>query len=183
MNPSLLRIRLKYSKTDQLGSRLDIVLGRTYQDICPVVAAMAYLAVRRHGEGPLFKFADGRYLTKEHFTHRIREALVALGLHSEDYAGHSFRIGAATMAVQIGLEDSTFRTLGRWKSDTYLRTTPERSFSLYFQISDIPAAIKMICRHYCFFILDIYLHTVILATQHLFAYCHVAHQAFCRHVE
>ena len=45
-----------------------------------------------------------------------------------------------------------------------LRTTPERSFTLYFQIPGIPAAIKMICRHYCFFILDIYLHTVIFAT-------------------
>ena len=73
---------------------------------------MACLTVRRDGEGPLFKFADGWYLTKERFTHRIREALVALGLHSEDYAGHSFRIGAATTAVQIGLEDSTIRTLG-----------------------------------------------------------------------
>ena len=83
----------KYSKTDQLGSGLDIILGRTYQDICPVATAMACLAVRRDGEGPLFKFADGWYLTKERFTCRIREALVALGLRSEDYAGHSFRIG------------------------------------------------------------------------------------------
>ena len=110
-NPSLLRIRLKYSKTDQLGSGLDIVLGRTYHDICPVTAVMAYLAVR-DGEGPIFKFADGRCLTKERFTRRIREALAALGLRSADYAGHSFRIGAATTAVQVGLEDSTIRTLG-----------------------------------------------------------------------
>ena len=119
-NPSLLRIRLKYSKTDQLGSGLDIVLGRTYHDICPVAAVMAYLAVRGDGEGPLFKFADGRCLTKERFTRRIREALAALGLRSADYAGHSFRIGAATTAAQVGLEDSTIRTLGRWKSDAYL---------------------------------------------------------------
>ena len=119
-NPSLLRIRLKYSKTDQLGRGIDIVLGRTYQDICPVAAAMAYLTVRRDGEGPLFKFADGHCLTKERFTRHIREALAALGLRSADYAGHSFRIGAATTAAQVGLEDSTIRTLGRWKSDVYL---------------------------------------------------------------
>ena len=112
LNLSLLRIRLKYSKTDQLGSGLDIVLRRTYQDVCPVAAAMAYLAVRRDGEGPLFKFADRQYLTKEHFTRCIRETLAALGLHSEDDAGHSFRIGTATTAAQVGLEDSTIRTLG-----------------------------------------------------------------------
>ena len=35
----------------QLGRGIDIVLGRTYQDICPVAAAMAYLAVRRDGDG------------------------------------------------------------------------------------------------------------------------------------
>ena len=120
LNLSLLRIRLKYSKTDQLGSGLDIVLGRTYQDVCPVAAAMAYLTVRRDGEDPLFKFADRQYLTKEHFIHRIRETLAALGLRSEDYAGHSFQIGTMTTAAQVGLEDSTIRTLGRWKSDTYL---------------------------------------------------------------
>ena len=89
LNLLILRIRLKYSKTDQLGSGLDIVLGRTYQDVCPVAAAMAYLAVRRDGEGPLFKFADRQYLTKEHFIRCIRETLAALGLRSEDYAGHS----------------------------------------------------------------------------------------------
>ena len=119
-NPSLLRIRLKYSKTDQLGSGLDIVLGHTYQDICPVAAVMAYLAVRRDGEGPLFKFADGQCLTKERFTRRIREALAALGLRSADFAGHSFQIGTPTTAAQVGLEDSTIRTLGRWKSGAYL---------------------------------------------------------------
>ena len=73
---------------------------------------MAYLTVRGDGEGPLFKFADGRSLTKECFTSRIREALSTLGLYSANYAGHSFWIGAATTAAQVGLEDSTIKTLG-----------------------------------------------------------------------
>ena len=106
--------------TYQLGSGLDIVLGHTYQDICPVAAVMAYLAVRRDGEDPLFKFVDGQCLINERFTCHIQEALAALGLHSADYAGHSFRIGTVTTAAQVGLEDSTIRTLGRWKSNAYL---------------------------------------------------------------
>lgn len=35
------------------------------------------------------------------------------------YNGHSFWIGAATTAVQRGLEDSLIQTLGSWHSDAY----------------------------------------------------------------
>ena len=36
------------------------------------------------------------------------------------YSGHSFRIGAATTAAAVGVEDSMIKTLGRWKSAAYL---------------------------------------------------------------
>ena len=45
-NPSLVRIHLGKSKTDQLGIGVDIHLGRTDEDLCPVAALLAYLAVR-----------------------------------------------------------------------------------------------------------------------------------------
>jgi len=38
-----------------------------------------------------------------------------------DYVGHSFRIGAATMASEQGIQDSLIQTLGRWKSSAYTR--------------------------------------------------------------
>lgn len=37
-----------------------------------------------------------------------------------DYAGHSFRIGAANTAVAMGLEDTMIQAMGRWRSDVYL---------------------------------------------------------------
>ena len=41
-------------------------------------------------------------------------------LPADKYAGHSFRIGAATTAASAGIEDSTIQTLGRWQSSSYL---------------------------------------------------------------
>ena len=59
---------------------------------------MAYLAV---GFSPQlsFKLADGHLLTKEHFTKEVQEVLLAKGVKAELFAGHSFRLTAATMAA------------------------------------------------------------------------------------
>ena len=43
----------------------------------------------------------------------VRAVLTEAGLVAKDYAGHSFRIGAATTA---GIQDSLIKTLGRWES-------------------------------------------------------------------
>ncbi len=43
-----------------------------------------------------------------------------MGLNAEDYAGLSFCIGAATTAAAQGVEDSTIRSLGRWRSTAFL---------------------------------------------------------------
>ena len=36
------------------------------------------------------------------------------------YSGHSFRIGAATTAASVVVEDSLIKTLGRWESSAYI---------------------------------------------------------------
>ena len=109
-DPKMLRVRLKKSKTDQFRQGADVFVGKTNCSLNPVAGVLAYMAVRGKQEGPFFKFGDGRPLTKSKFTQEIRSALQAIGLPHQNFAGHSFRIGAATAAAQAGIEDSTFRS-------------------------------------------------------------------------
>ena len=118
-NPSLIQIHLKVSKTDQERKGVSIFIGKTGDDICPVAALTAYLATQDRGDGPLFQFKDRTPLTKDRFIHHVRAALSSAGYNPSLYAGHSFRIGAATTAAERGIEDSTIKALGRWKSDTF----------------------------------------------------------------
>ena len=50
----------------------------------------------------------------------VRAALKAKGIDDTKSVGHSFRIGAATTAAAVGVEDSVIKTLGRWESSAYL---------------------------------------------------------------
>lgn len=127
--PKMVQVKLKRSKTDQLGKGANVFVGRTQCQLCPVAAMLTYMANRGTKEGPFFTFQDGRPLTKPQFTTRIRAALQELGLPYQDYAGHSFRIGAATAAAKAGIEDSTIKTMGRWSSSAflaYIRTPREQ---------------------------------------------------------
>ena len=136
--PSILKVHLKQSKMDQFRKGMDVYVGMTGDDLCPVSAMLAYLALRQGAPGALFHFLDSRLLTALRFTERVREALDALGLHSQHYAGHSFRIGAATTAAERSLEDSLIKALGRWESTaylTYVRTPHKRLAAISQQLS------------------------------------------------
>ena len=91
---------------------VDIYIGRTQSDICPVAAILSYLTCRGSRAGPLFVFSDGRLLTRKRFVTLVREALAAGGIDQDKYCGHSFRIGTATTAAARGIEDSVIKTLG-----------------------------------------------------------------------
>ena len=118
-NPTMVRIRLKSSKTDPFRHGVDVFLGRTHRDLCPVSALLAYVAVRPVVVGPLFAFKDGSFLTRDRLVEAVRSALQMAGVDASRFTGHSFRIGAATFAAHIGIQDSTIKMLGRWESSAY----------------------------------------------------------------
>ena len=119
-NPTALRVHLKHSKCDQFGRGADVFVGRTDNELCPVAAVLTYFAQRGGTPGPLFIDRRHRPLTKASFVARIRGVLEAAGYPAAQFAGHSFRIGAATAAAQAGLEDSRIQALGRWNSAAFL---------------------------------------------------------------
>ena len=58
-------------------------------------------------QGPFFLSSSMSPLTKPTSIVELRKILMALGLPDINYAGHSFRIGAATSAALAGVEEST----------------------------------------------------------------------------
>jgi hypothetical protein len=96
--PTTIKVKIKASKTDPFRQGVDLFIGTTDNELCPVTAMMAYLAKRGQREGMLFHFEDGRLLTRDCFVAQIRQALTAAKINCKPYSGHSFRIGAATTA-------------------------------------------------------------------------------------
>ena len=81
---------------------------------------LAYLVRRRGTPGPLFVMENGQYLTQELFRAQLNTILQEAGLNAKDYNTHSFRIGAATLAREAGISDSSTQMLGQWKSNTFI---------------------------------------------------------------
>lgn len=117
--PTLLSITIKASKTDPFRQGATITLGKTGQQLCPITAILPYVATRGAQAGPLFRFQDGSFLTRDRFVKEVRQLLVAAGIDPQPYSGHSFRIGAATTAAHAGMDAALIQTLGRWKSSAY----------------------------------------------------------------
>ena len=129
--PTCVRVHLKRSKCDQMAKGVDVYIGATGDDdVSPVKAVLAYVAVRGTAQGPFFLLdQNSTPLTKPVFVAAVRKGLRRLEMDDRLYAGHSFRIGAATTAAQRGCEDSLIQALGRWSSAAflsymYVRTSP-----------------------------------------------------------
>ena len=105
-----------------------LLIAPSHRSVCTVRALRKYLALHlTSGTSALYVFQSGNYLTRTKVTTIIRTLLQRLGISSELYASHSFRIGAATSAAEAGLPPWLIQTLGRWSSNCYtlyIRTQP-----------------------------------------------------------
>ena len=120
-NPTFFEIVIKKSKTDPFRETAKLTIAKSNCNVCAVTALQDYFLQTPTHEAcqPLFKFTDGRNLTRISLTNNLCALLHLCGMDSTHYASHSFRIGAATTAGAVGLPDWLIKVLGRWKSDAY----------------------------------------------------------------
>ena len=60
-------------------------------------------------------------MQRKHFDAILAKALKHCELDARIYKGHSFRIEAATLATESSFSDAQLRTMGCWKSNTFLK--------------------------------------------------------------
>jgi hypothetical protein len=86
---------------------------------CPVRLFTDYLGQWGSLPGPLFLVAQGRRSLAKIFLAAVRSALALLGVDSNRFNTHSFRIGGASHLAMSGASDEQIRQLGRWSSNAF----------------------------------------------------------------
>jgi len=119
-------LQLTSRKTDSLGVRCDIALGLTGNTtICAVRSVIKWLEARRRAgeiispDSFLFPLSsDGgktfRPVSYDDLDSILRSDLKAAGYDSSKFAGHSFRIGAATTLAHAGVPANIIEDMGGW---------------------------------------------------------------------
>lgn len=115
---SSVEIILRHSKTMHNTHPITISLSKVSPpQVCPVTTLQLYLSAHKHRNGPLFQFHSGSPVSYHFVSTNLQNTVKFIGLNSQWYKGHSFRIGAATEAAKRGLSQIEIQKLGRWKSD------------------------------------------------------------------
>ena len=111
--PVVNRLNITHSKTDPFCKGIQLFLGKTDHNICPIATILPYLALRGIKPGPLFMIYNGSPLTRHYFSTSLSAILSAAGVDQKCYNTHSFKIGAATLAKLAGMSELDIKMLGR----------------------------------------------------------------------
>ena len=135
-----LEVKVRWSKTIQNHERtlsvpIPLIPGHP---LCPVTAVIKAFSLSPTAPpvGPAFVvpgLSQLMPLSYPQFVKHLRKLLTRLGLRAQLFAGHSFRRGGASFALQAGLPGDVIMQLGDWRSDAY---------KLYL---DIPLSFKVRC--------------------------------------
>ena len=122
LSNSFLILTIRKSKTNQVGKPVKLKIP-TYvnKQICCVNAAMHFLKCRPKHLGYLLCHEDKSPLTRYQFSAILARCIQQLGMPSQLYKTHSFRIGRATDLSLAGVSSENIKRLGRWTSDTYTK--------------------------------------------------------------
>ena len=100
-SPKFKLVGLKVSRKDPFRKGQTIVIVKANSNLCLIPAKLTYLESRAFfpTSMPLLTFQSGFILIWGRLTSETRLLLSKGGLDSSEFAGHSFRIGAATTAA------------------------------------------------------------------------------------
>lgn len=68
----------------------------------------------------VFVLEDNSPITRNHLSARLKQSINDIGLNSDRFNTHSFRIGKATDMYRDGYSDRQIAEAGRWKSNAFL---------------------------------------------------------------
>ncbi|KAM8919575.1 uncharacterized protein RCH25_016766 [Pelodytes ibericus] len=119
--PGSVRFKIRQSKTDVMAKGSWVTLREVAGSaVCPVACFDLYSLSRPSSALPLLVHQDGVPLSRFQFIRVFKLTLEALGLNSDGFGGHSFRIGAASEADRIGFTERAIQRIGRWESRRFL---------------------------------------------------------------
>jgi integrase len=125
------QIVLRHFKNIKNNQPVTIFLSPSISEtICPVRALQQYVELATHTTGPLFTFRSGSPVSHSYVVQQLKSALKFSSLDCNQYKGHSFRIGAATEAANLGFSENYIQQLGRWHSNAIKRYIRINSFHL-----------------------------------------------------
>ena len=123
-----IQLSLMWTNTIQFKERVvQCPLVKCGGPLCPVTALSHALDLSRDANtvGPMFVYKDkqGRWrpYLYNHFLKQLKKLLLAIGLDSKKYAGHSLRRGGATWAMRCGVPGEVIKSMGDWRSTAYLQ--------------------------------------------------------------
>ena len=120
-NGSTIKVTFRKFKHNTSGLPHVIEFSKGYSKHNPVTAMNNYLSLRGTQSGSLFCMPSGRAVKRHAFDVQLHKTLSFCHLDSSRYKGHSFRIGAASFRSEQGDTDTQIRSLGRWKSNAFLK--------------------------------------------------------------
>ena len=103
------------------GTFHTVQVSKQKAPICPMEAMSTYLKHRGQHPGPLFIVSNCTPVSRQMFQKHFSRSCLFCDIPIKYFKGHSFRIGAATLAAKIGFSDTQIRLMGRWKSNAFLR--------------------------------------------------------------
>ena len=116
-----------HSKTNQFMAS-NRVVPLVSGNICALDPVLHYAKLVNENptpdESPAFSFYENgsfKCVTHQSFTNYLKTLLRRIGVNPDDWSGHSFRRGGASLLYRLGCDPITIQACGDWSSDTFLR--------------------------------------------------------------